>query len=149
MPDQGLLEIADEKACCTLVLDVPLTAEQQALHKSEPPMRERCPEKGRRWKSSARCVRWGRGTPSRSPASAAGRSSSNGSSRRCAQAADERPTPRFWSVFFEVYEALPRQGPGSRACAAKALGLCRDLPAAPAVLDLGCGVGDRHATSLR
>jgi len=50
-------------------------------------------------------------------------------------------TPRFWSVFFEVYEALPRQGPGSRACAAKALGLCRDLPAAPAVLDLGCGVG--------
>jgi SAM-dependent methyltransferase len=51
------------------------------------------------------------------------------------------PTPRFWSVFFEVYEALPRQGPGNRACAAKALGLCRDLPAAPAVLDLGCGVG--------
>lgn len=51
------------------------------------------------------------------------------------------PTPRFWNVFFEVYEALPRQGPGSRACAAKALALCRDLPAAPAVLDLGCGVG--------
>ena len=44
-------------------------------------------------------------------------------------------------VFFEVYEALPRQGPGNRACAAKALGLCRDLPQAPAILDLGCGVG--------
>ncbi len=51
------------------------------------------------------------------------------------------PSPRFWKVFFEVYEALPRQGPGNRACAEKALGLCRDLPQMPAVLDLGCGVG--------
>jgi SAM-dependent methyltransferase len=49
--------------------------------------------------------------------------------------------PRFWEVFFEVYEALPRQGPGNRACAEKALGLCWQLPQAPAVLDLGCGVG--------
>jgi cyclopropane fatty-acyl-phospholipid synthase-like methyltransferase len=51
------------------------------------------------------------------------------------------PGPRFWSIFFEVYEALPRQGPGDRASAARALGLCRGLPAAPSVLDLGCGVG--------
>jgi len=51
------------------------------------------------------------------------------------------PTPRYWEVFFEVYEALPRQGPGNRACAAKALALCRDLPPTPAVLDLGCGTG--------
>lgn len=51
------------------------------------------------------------------------------------------PTPLFWKVFFEVYEALPRQGPGNRACAAKALALCPGLPASPAVLDLGCGVG--------
>ncbi len=49
--------------------------------------------------------------------------------------------PRFWKLFFEVYEALPRQGPGSRACAAKALGYCRNLPEKPAILDLGCGVG--------
>lgn len=49
--------------------------------------------------------------------------------------------PRFWEIFFEVYEFLPRQGPGNRACAAKALGLCAELPQAPAVLDLGCGVG--------
>ncbi|MFH7326110.1 methyltransferase domain-containing protein [Desulfurivibrio sp. C05AmB] len=49
--------------------------------------------------------------------------------------------PRFWEIFFEVYESLPRQGPGNRACAARALGLCRDLPQAPAILDLGCGVG--------
>lgn len=51
------------------------------------------------------------------------------------------PPPRFWPIFFELYESLPRQGPGNRACAARALALCRDLPSAPAVLDLGCGVG--------
>ena len=51
------------------------------------------------------------------------------------------PKPRFWEIFFEVFEPLPRQGPGNRACAAKALGLCRDLPPSPAVLDLGCGAG--------
>ena len=51
------------------------------------------------------------------------------------------PSPRFWEIFFEVYESLPRQGPGNRACAAKALAMCRDLPSRPDVLDLGCGVG--------
>ncbi|HRP75408.1 MAG TPA: methyltransferase domain-containing protein [Rhodocyclaceae bacterium] len=75
------------------------------------------------------------------------------------------PVSRDWQIFFEVYEALPRQGPGNRACAARALGICRELPASPAVLDLGCGVGgqtlhlaeltagsivavDRHAPSV-
>ena len=48
---------------------------------------------------------------------------------------------RFWELFFEVYENLPRQGPGNRDCAARALGLCQGLPPSPAVLDLGCGVG--------
>jgi SAM-dependent methyltransferase len=51
------------------------------------------------------------------------------------------PSPRFWEIFFEVFESLPRQGPGNRACAKRALDLCRDLPRSPAVLDLGCGVG--------
>jgi SAM-dependent methyltransferase len=51
------------------------------------------------------------------------------------------PTQHFWKLFFEVFEALPRQGPGNRACAARALGLCRELPPSPAILDLGCGVG--------
>jgi SAM-dependent methyltransferase len=51
------------------------------------------------------------------------------------------PAPRFWEIFFEVFENLPRQGPGNRACAARALGLCRELPQSPAILDLGCGVG--------
>ena len=50
-------------------------------------------------------------------------------------------SPRYWEVFFEVYEALPRQGPGNRDCAARALALCRDLPPAPRVLDMGCGAG--------
>jgi SAM-dependent methyltransferase len=51
------------------------------------------------------------------------------------------PSPRFWEIFFEVYENLPRQGPGNRDCAARALRLCEGLPPSPAILDLGCGVG--------
>ncbi len=51
------------------------------------------------------------------------------------------PSPRFWPIFFELYESLPRQGPGNRDCAARALALCRYLPPAAAVLDLGCGGG--------
>jgi SAM-dependent methyltransferase len=51
------------------------------------------------------------------------------------------PAPRFWEIFFEVYENLPRQGPGNRACASRALDLCHELPQFPAILDLGCGVG--------
>lgn len=50
-------------------------------------------------------------------------------------------SPRFWEIFFEVFENLPRQGPGNRTCAASALGLCRALPEFPVILDLGCGVG--------
>lgn len=52
-----------------------------------------------------------------------------------------QPGPRLWEIFFEVYASLPRQGPGNRACAARALALCRELRESPAVLDLGCGVG--------
>lgn len=49
--------------------------------------------------------------------------------------------PRLMQIFLEVFESLPRQGPGNRACAQRALGYCDGLPAAPDVLDLGCGVG--------
>jgi SAM-dependent methyltransferase len=52
-----------------------------------------------------------------------------------------QPGPRFSEIFLEVFENLPRQGPGSRACAARALSLCSELPKSPAVIDLGCGVG--------
>ncbi len=75
------------------------------------------------------------------------------------------PSPRFWELFSDVFEGLPRQGPGNLASAARALALCRDLPDHPAILDLGCGVGgqtlqlaeltsgsivaiDRHAPSI-
>ena len=47
----------------------------------------------------------------------------------------------FQSIFLELYESLPRQGPGDRDCAAKAIALCHEMPPAPDILDLGCGVG--------
>ncbi len=50
-------------------------------------------------------------------------------------------TARHQAIFFEVFESLPRQGPGNRACTARALQLCGELPASPVVLDLGCGTG--------
>ncbi len=60
------------------------------------------------------------------------------------------PTQRSLEVFFAVYEALPRQGPGNRACAERALAMCGELVPAPAVLDLGCGVGGQtlHLAAL-
>ena len=61
--------------------------------------------------------------------------------RRRIQTHMTEPAPRFWEIFFEVYENLPRQGPGNRDCASKALSLCSGLPEYPAILDLGCGVG--------
>ena len=50
-------------------------------------------------------------------------------------------SPLFQDLFHQVFGALPRQGPGNRACAARALALCAGLPAHPEVLDLGCGLG--------
>jgi hypothetical protein len=32
--------------------------------------------------------------------------------------------PRFWPIFFEVYEALPRQGPGNHATQTRCLSRC-------------------------
>ena len=51
------------------------------------------------------------------------------------------PSPRMTELFFEVFEPLPRQGPGNRSSAERALALCDGLPGAPRILDLGCGVG--------
>lgn len=48
---------------------------------------------------------------------------------------------RLTEIFFEVFEPLPRQGPGSRTCAERALELCGELPSTPSILDLGCGAG--------
>jgi SAM-dependent methyltransferase len=53
----------------------------------------------------------------------------------------DQPAQPLTALFHEVFEALPRQGPGNRACTQRALALCIGLPPAPAVLDLGCGSG--------
>jgi len=42
---------------------------------------------------------------------------------------------------FRLFDGLPRQGPGSDACTREALRRLGALPAAPRVLDLGCGSG--------
>jgi SAM-dependent methyltransferase len=44
-------------------------------------------------------------------------------------------------ALFRLFEGLPRQGPGSDACTCEALRRLGALPAAPRVLDLGCGSG--------
>jgi serine/threonine-protein kinase HipA len=44
-------------------------------------------------------------------------------------------------AFFRLFEGLPRQGPGSDEWTREALGRLGALPAAPRVLDLGCGSG--------
>lgn len=49
--------------------------------------------------------------------------------------------PRFSEIFFEVYDALPRQGPGDMSSARRALAMCAGLPRAPVILDLGSGSG--------
>ncbi|ACM20409.1 helix-turn-helix transcriptional regulator, MerR family, and SAM-dependent methyltransferase [Geotalea daltonii FRC-32] len=43
--------------------------------------------------------------------------------------------------FFELYETMPRQGPGCLAATKKALSMLPPLPEKPDVLDLGCGSG--------
>jgi SAM-dependent methyltransferase len=47
----------------------------------------------------------------------------------------------YGPAFLAVYEAAPQQGPGDRASTLRALALCTDLPAAPRIVDLGCGSG--------
>ncbi len=43
--------------------------------------------------------------------------------------------------FYELFKGLPRQGPGCREATLRALGLLKDLPSHPRVLDIGCGSG--------
>ncbi len=45
------------------------------------------------------------------------------------------------AVFFDVHGGLPREGPGSRACTARALEIAGPLPPEPTVLDIACGPG--------
>jgi len=43
--------------------------------------------------------------------------------------------------FYDLFEKLPRQGPGCREATLRALELLADLPENPNVLDIGCGSG--------
>lgn len=43
--------------------------------------------------------------------------------------------------FYEIFELLPRQGPGNREATQKALEAVKELPQNPKILDIGCGTG--------
>lgn len=45
------------------------------------------------------------------------------------------------ALFFTIFEGLPRQGPGSDTCTARAFRLIPDLPRHARILDIGCGSG--------
>ncbi|WP_370574290.1 class I SAM-dependent methyltransferase [Methanomethylovorans sp.] len=45
------------------------------------------------------------------------------------------------SAIFEIFDGLPRQGPGSNKCTGKAFDMLRPLPSGARILDIGCGVG--------
>jgi len=47
----------------------------------------------------------------------------------------------FWRYFHELYEALPRQGPGERGSTERALGMLPRLGRGQRLLDVGCGSG--------
>ena len=49
--------------------------------------------------------------------------------------------PRMCEVFFDIYDALPRAGPGTAESTLRALALADPLPEGALVLDLGCGPG--------
>ena len=53
----------------------------------------------------------------------------------------DRLSGNFWSFFFEIYEAIPRQGPGDRASTERALSLLPPLTRDQRILDAGCGAG--------
>jgi SAM-dependent methyltransferase len=50
-------------------------------------------------------------------------------------------TDTFWRYFYEIYEAIPRQGPGDRESTERALRLLPRLTHDQRVLDIGCGSG--------
>jgi len=52
-------------------------------------------------------------------------------------------------VFYEIFEALPRQGPGDDLSTKKAFQKLSGLPANPVILDIGCGSGSQTLALVR
>jgi len=50
-------------------------------------------------------------------------------------------TEKEWTVFFSIFERLPRIGPGDNDSTKKAFNILKDLPKKPKILDIGCGSG--------
>ncbi|MCK5219901.1 methyltransferase domain-containing protein, partial [bacterium] len=48
---------------------------------------------------------------------------------------------KFRKIFFEIYEHLPRGGPGDAESTGKAFALIKNLSGHPEILDVGCGPG--------
>lgn len=53
----------------------------------------------------------------------------------------KNPQGGTMQYFYELFEDLPRQGPGCAAATVQALAMLEGLPDKPAVLDIGCGCG--------
>ncbi|MFH2068997.1 MAG: class I SAM-dependent methyltransferase [Candidatus Omnitrophota bacterium] len=49
-------------------------------------------------------------------------------------------------IYFEIFESLPRQGPGDEKSTAKAFQKLASLPPHPEILDVGCGTGSQTIT---
>jgi len=47
----------------------------------------------------------------------------------------------LWEIFFDIFDPLPRQGPGNNESTRKAYSMLPDLPPSPRILDVGCGTG--------
>ena len=57
------------------------------------------------------------------------------------------PSPTFWDImtlnafFYQIFENLPRQGPGCQGATRKVFSYLPPLPPGASVLDIGCGSG--------
>jgi len=45
------------------------------------------------------------------------------------------------TVFYEIHQNIPREGPGNADCTRRAFASLPDLPDAASILDIGCGPG--------
>ena len=48
-------------------------------------------------------------------------------------------TSKFWNYFYEIYETVPRQGPGEKESTERALRLLPPLTKGQRILDIGAG----------